>query len=221
MKQKITKQKALNAFAVDVTTLEVLVTKLKVLFDEPRWSIDIDLGDRKFSFESFEELKLYAELPARVIDFLIYINQGSDKYILIQSTGGSGGDARILTTSNSEAWCVGAIETAVSFLKNHRAWYWFIRGWPLMGIIIAISVALGNLLPDAVGWKEKNTEVAAAIAISIALSVVFIKQEKFLPSGTLKVKTVESFISRYSTELTLLTSVLGLLIALLSFLSKK
>ena len=141
MEKTTWRTKTLDAFSVSIDELEGLCSRLRQEFDnddDVRTSIEFKFSDEYLTFDSVEDIKNHNINYKKVTKFTITI-YGDKKFIRLNSYEFlsfllSGPDAVIRSLSDKESWCAGVNEATVSYLKNYRAWYYFLRKRAIRGI---------------------------------------------------------------------------------------
>lgn len=212
MKREVEREQKLPAFRIGVAELEVLFDRLRALFPESEdihCSIDITLKSEKLEFESVAELKQYELLRGEITKFSLWLS-GGGKRVSLRSSGFLGGRGAISAKADSEAWCAGALETAISFLQSHRLWYhWFISsplGWVLSAFAYIPTISLA-FLPK--GTVIEKPVVYAWIAITATLAVLYVARSRLLPGSVLVFSKEDGFVQRYAAQLSLLIAVIS------------
>lgn len=224
MKREVEREESLGAFRIDLASLELLVTRLRNHFAKPefvRLSIDITLPGEKLEFESVDELRAYENLPNSISKMRIWLSGGGHRIVI--RVGSSFFDqAKVSAQAESGAWCAGALAVATEALRAHQRWYSSFRAWPF-GVLMFGSLVVSMLLVNAIekGKPETGFPALAALLACVVFGLLFLSRGALFPSGTLQIRTTESFLRRYAAELGLLLASLSLVIAVISLLSGK
>ena len=223
MKKEISRERDLPAFKTDLAGIGFLIDKLLSLFPEGKChtSITIKTNNEEFSFEAAHEVANVRELPDRVTSFSLRISEG-DRRLFFYPGGFMGSAARITAVADSEAWCAGAIETALQFFRQNRTWYSWFRGWPIGALLLLnfntpfIMAALGL----SSRFVAPNVLITWIVSLLIAFTL-YSGRGRLLPSAILEIRRTESIIRRYISELTLLVSLLALILTIIGWFIKK
>ena len=228
MERKVEREKLLPAFSISVAELEVLWIQLQKLFDEGEnkkyGSITITLPSEKLVFDTIEELKQYKHLKGKVSNFSLMLSEySSQRHITISSGYTLNPQALLRAAGDNEAWCAGVIEVVMSFLQNHKAWYsWFVTaplGWCL---VLLINVPTIHSLFLTKEEKIDKFFLAAWIAITITIAIIYIGRTKLLPSSIIRLSNEESFIKKYGIELSLIIAIVSAILTIIGwFVSTK
>lgn len=225
MERTVERERKLTAFEIDLGDLEALVQRLYQLFREEDYivcKIDIPLKQEYLSFKSVQEIKEYGLLKGRINKFYIRIFDHHCRSISIRSGGEIIFLSSVSVSSESEAWCAGAIETISSFLHTRRVWYhWFIT-WPftlLALILVGIPYAFEKYAqkdvlqnkPFAIGW----------LIILILFFILSLAKGKLLPAATLNISNEEGFLRRRAPELTLVIALLSAVLTIIGWFVSK
>jgi len=217
MKKEISRKRNLPAFKTDLAGLEFLVDKLLSLFPERkcRPSITINVRNEEFKFDTLEEIGKTRELPDRVTSFSLWLSEGSKRFSFYPG-GFLGSASSITAVADNEAWCAGAIETALQFFRQNRAWYSWFRGWPI-GALTLVAFNIPSIMM-ATGLSSMFVTPKILITWVVSLLVVFalyLGRGRLLPSAVLEIRRTESVIKRHVSELTFLVSLLALLLTII------
>jgi hypothetical protein len=211
MKKKASFSRKLPAFIVTPTELERLVVRLgSQLGDKFEVTINIEVKNEEWTFNSFAELHSATDLPNVVTAFKVWLRtEGRD--IRIRTDGMWGIDGAVDADAEDAVWCIGVVESARQLMRAHRRWYSWIRGWP-----IGAAVVLLFLLPISVAMTPYRS-VTNAVSFYIAWGILFIVfwslyifRGRLLPPGTILLRQTDSFLRRYLPEITLLLSMAAL-----------
>lgn len=215
MKRDVERRKKLPAFSLGIGELEILWKRLLALFENPdkvHGQIEITLPTETLKFDNLEELKRYTQLRGRIMNFSIYVSQGSRRIYIPSRSGIFRPDpTEVSATAENEAWCAGAVDTVYSFLQSHKVWYhWFVSaplGWIFIVFINALSIA--NLFFPKETVYQKPI-VVPWLTITLALAILYVTKGKLLPWSTLRISEEESFIRRHIGEISLIVSLIGI-----------
>ena len=234
MKRIVTREKRLPAFKIDSSAFCLLVDKLVATFPDPKTvhqSIDVNVSEQEtLSFNNTSEFQSCTTLPESITRFHISLLQGSQSVGLRSSEYQT---CSVHADGESEAWCAGAVEVALSFLSPHKVWYHILAAQPLVLRVLLMSIfvvsaafatmSLFSALITPIQGLNTPMSVSASVGL-IPLSIIFIivlaNQNRFLPSARIVVRRKEGFIRRHSTEIMLTTSLIGLMLELFNILEK-
>jgi hypothetical protein len=212
MKREVERERVLPAFSLSVGELELLVSRLVNLFDDPSKvysSIDVRLPSEKLAFSTVNELSEYKQLPSRIASFSIWLSH-QDKRVVVRSGQMIATRAHVSAKAETEHWCAGAIDTAYTFVASHRVWYgWFVSapiGWALF--------ALANVPGIAVALLPKDYRIGQMFIVGwggtlLSLLLLYFAREKLLPSAVIRVSESGGFIRNHIAELSLAIAILS------------
>lgn len=216
MKREIEREVRLPAFNLNIGELELLWQKTIALFDptNPIYAnINLSLPNEKIEFVSIDELKSYAELHGRVVNFSIHASQGK-RTVSIKTGGLFNSIPTLRITGDSDVWCAGANESLLSVISRNKVWYsWFIYApFNTMFMVLALSP-----------WFVKQLSTKAIdppmpvvlIWLGALMTFGFIGyfREKLLPAASITFSNELGFIRRYGSELGLLLGIMSIAIA--------
>lgn len=125
--------------------------------------------------------------------------------------------AQVIASSETEAWCAGAIDTAYSFVRSHKLWYnWFVSapGW-----LLFILVNVPGLLSL---YKPLSPPVAWGWSFAfIALLLLYFGREKVLPAAVIQVSPSYGFFRNHIPELSLVAAVIAIIIKVVGWFIPK
>ena len=236
MNRRVSRKKNLDSFSIDIDILSNLFDKLQELLNEKensKVSIAFELKEETLYFDSVEEIRQYAEqsksFPKRINKYKIsgfalfgenersvYIWPDFERMMCIDAT------------SDSEAWCAGAIESVTSFLRPHRAWYYFlyrIKIWWFMGLSFLALLVLGfldslKLLESGIG-KIIGIITAYLFLLSLIISILLFVSRKIIPHSEIRVSKQEGFFRLRHREILIFIGAVGLVLELVRFLASK
>lgn len=212
MERKVERERKLAAFEIDLGDLEALLQRLLQLFDQDHiyCKIEIPLKQESLTFESVKEIKEYDALKGRIRKFYIKVFDRNYRSISISSGSRIFYQSSVSATSESEAWCAGAIEIVTSFLQTRKVWYhWFIA-WPYT-LLVFISVGIPFVIQKLINndlFKNKTFAVGWLL-IMLLFAVLSVSREKFLPAAALNISNEEGFLRRRTPELTLIIALIS------------
>ncbi|MDE2179878.1 MAG: hypothetical protein KGJ40_03400 [candidate division NC10 bacterium] len=224
VRREVSRKRLLSTFRIDVAELELLWNRLLELFadkDKVHASITVELGNEKFDFDRPADLAECADLPATVNNFYLYMSHAGRR-VTVGANSFVAARPEVRATGDTEAWCAGAVETAVAFLDRHRVWYhWFLVapvGWLLLVCIYGVALAMA--------FAPRDTKVPTAVAIgwaalTVVLLVLFFSRAKLLPVCALEVRDEPSFLRRYAGELTLLVAAISAVLTVVGWFVSK
>lgn len=224
MKREVERERELPAFSVTVGELEVLWQRLALLFDDPSnlyASIDVRLPSEQLEFANVEELRQYEHLPPQITDFTIRLSQ-KGRSVRIRSGRLLTAKANVSATSETEAWCAGAIDTVYSFLQSHKLWYsWFVSA-PIGWLLFFVSNMPGPvLLLMPKDGKIDRIVVFGWLGAFITLFLLYFGRERLLPSGVLRVSATTGFVRRYVAELSLAIAIVSAILTIIGWFVAK
>jgi len=225
MKREIERVRELPAFSLSLGELETLWSRLLGLFNDSETlytSIDIKLPLEKLEFSNIEELKEYKLLPPNVTNFSIVLSQKNRRVSLRVEDCVYSRKAQVRASSETEAWCAGAIDTFYTFIQSHKLWYnWFISA-PIGWLIIA-SISIPELLLFFVfkGYQIDRTIVFSWITTLIVLISLYFFREKLLPAGILRISENNGFIRNHIGELSLILAIISVILTVVGWFITK
>lgn len=225
MKRSISRDKKIAPFSLNLEDLKKLCSELSKEFDNPNdvyISIDVDLpGGVNLQFNSIEEMTGYQSLPDVIDEYEITINDEKREFSL-RYPGYFSSKASISTRSEKEVWCIGMIEKAVSALRKHRVWhYWIPRNpflWASIGIFfILYLIFLNQFSGQDAFWELISTPFGWGCVATIILCSAFMNwtPNNIFPTGEIRMKEKESFMRRHYQELTVLSALAGILVTII------
>lgn len=218
MRREVERTKKMPSFSITVGELEELWNRLTSLWesDLTYCSLDIELASEWLEFSSISELRDYANMPDRITKFSMSFSGDGNR---ISMRSGVLNDTNIIVraTSDSEAWCAGAIETIYSYLNTYKKWYsWFNVapiGWFLFFFGNIPNIAWVILPKDALS----TTAIVAWLAALITIGILYVFRGKLFPGSILQVRESEGFIRKNSAELSLAIALLSLIATILGW----
>jgi hypothetical protein len=224
MRQEVHRESSLPAFELNIGDLELLLERLRALFDSPvdvRSSIDIDLKSEQLSFSSVDEIRAFNELPKRCTKFRISLSQGS-KRLSISSNAFFRSNGRVFASAEHEAWCAGVVDTVNSFILPRRTWYWWIIAAPLnMLFYVYFGVSLTLLASLPKGKQIELRMIFAWAGMFIFLGILALGKERLLPASAIQKSEEEGFVRNHIAELSLAVAALSALISLIGLFLPK
>ena len=211
MKREYNKTKKLPSFIIDLNKLEILYKRLNSLFDTEdseklNSSISIEIDTETLFFDDIEDINRNShELPNKIENFSISVSKKWGKSVDIYSYGSPffPFNYTVCATSDSEAWCAGAVETAYSFFNSNSRWYKFISsfiGWMILIIILSFFVLKHN------EWYLKNCAEPLFYTLILFCFFYFFRGKLF-PYGVLVIKEEDNFFRKYDKEIGLFVTV--------------
>jgi hypothetical protein len=223
MNREVEREKRIPAFSIKISELEALWVRLSSLFDDTQkilGSINITLPKEKLEFVNIEELKNYSNLKGVVTNFSLSLSQ-SGRRIYISSGSFVTPKSVVSANSETEAWCAGAVETVLSFLRSYKVWYSWIASAPLGWILIIFanvpSIASQTLPKGTIG----ELSLTGWIATLVALVFLYLFRWRLFPAATLCITDEEGFVKRHSPELSLIIALISVALTLISLFLKK
>ena len=229
MERTFRREKKLDEFVLDSSDFESLWVKLSAQFDNPddmSASFEIKLQGETLKFRSIEEIEQCLELPDIIAQYSLTLIQ-DNRYVSLKSEDSLDVRERavIRVAADDVGWCAGVIETAVLFLRKYRVWYRWIYS-SIAKFILAVTVAI-VCVPGAIyELLETGETKMQAILISVLLPVSSMSTywflgfltKRLLPANAIRTSEKESFLRRRGTELVLIFTVIGVVIAAISLL---
>lgn len=194
MERSTWRENTVAAFSININELGGICSQLRQEFrnaNNVRISIEFNFPNEDFTFESVDDIRANDMHIDKSTRFSLTMISSSDysnsyDYFVLKYPLYSGSDVSIRSSSDSEAWCAGINEAAISYLRRYRTWYhWLVHRfvwWPF-GILTAIfiSVFAYDLLPTPFR--------ALASPSLLALCLVFLSyKHRILPSGTIRIR---------------------------------
>lgn len=224
MKREVERERELPAFALSVGELEVLWMRLAALFDDPtdiNAYIHIRIPSEQLEFDSIEELRQYKRLPIRVTEFTVRLFKNG-RSVIIYSGRFLNTKSKVSATSETEAWCAGAIDTVFSFVQSHKLWYnWFVSapiGWILI-FLIYIPWAVLLFMPK--GSQIDSVIVFGWLGAVSALLLLYFGRERLLPSAVLKISESDGFVRKHVAELSLVIAIVSVILTIIGLVITK
>lgn len=212
MKREIERSRELPAFSLNVGEIQLLWSRLLKLFDDKSRvyaALDVSLPSEQLEFSSAEEFAAYSELPARITRFTLRLSQ-EGKRVSVRSGRMLALRAEVVSSSPTEAWCAGAIDTVYSFVRSRKVWYnWFTTapiGW--------ILILLGNVPNLFFILAPKDSTISKAVifgwlGLMVTLLILYFGREKLLPSAVIRIREESGFIRAHVAELSLALAALS------------
>lgn len=213
MRKRVSREAALPSFHVSLEELDVLVEKMRSVLRGSgpgaiETEITVDVGGDGISFQGVNEMRGSDELPKRALKFWVEV-YCENVQIRLDSRYEEAG-AAIYVRGESSGWCAGAIEEIRSYLNRRRAWYWWFRGFPLGALVwtpLVIAAALEKIWDVKVG----STGIGSAMAVAF---VLYVSRPAVFPNGVIELHFDDHWVRRYSLEIALVVSVLGLIVSI-------
>jgi hypothetical protein len=221
MKREIERSAVLQSISIDLAELSVLIDKLLTQFANPakaNVAISVQLNKEKVTAASVAELEEATDLPARVTEFSIAINEeilGPRRVVYVWSKTFASKTPRVTAIGESEAWAAGAIETTKVFFARHRRPFSWVSRIP-MGMV-AFTATLLLLWAGAQTWKAGQpipwSWVAGYLAL-LSLDLVHVR----VAECQLILRESESRLTRALPMLGLVVALASLGVAILAWL---
>lgn len=211
MERKITRERSLPSFSIDVAQLESLLNKIIAQFSSCDWlktSIIINLPTEELTFDNIDELKASVDLPNEITDFKLNIISNLDSISIYSNYSGK---YKVTATSSDEVWCVGIVEMVLSTAMLNKRFYSMINkidpfiamNFVVVGIVI---ISLFDLIPS--GY---TVNLYAIIGLFLTISLMAYIKHKYLPSFVLRLNKPDNIFKQYSAEImTISTAIIAL-----------
>ena len=196
IERNMERTRRIDAFSISIEELSGLCSRLQAEFEKKAdvyTRIEVELPNERVVVtpDSIGELASLAPVH-RVTQFTIALHEEEKHFRLSTSPISS---AVAYASSNSEAWCAGINEAAVSYLRKRRAWhYWFQRWyvlWPA-GLIVYFPLTYGiNTVWDSIGAKLLTSGV-----MGLCLGVCLAFRDRVFPNGNRPTHS-ETFLHAY------------------------
>lgn len=238
MNRRVSREKGLDSFSIDIDILSHLLDKLLELFNEKenlKTSIEFELKEEYLNFDNVEEIRQYAEqnksFPKIINKYSLEVyghspfEDGGLSFVYIRPNF-IGNRVYVRATSNSDAWCAGAIDSVTSFLRPHRVWYYFlyrIKIWWVVSIGFLSLLMFGfldslKLLESGTG-KIIGTITAYLLLLSLITSIVLFVLKNIIPPSEIKISKQEGFIRLRYREILIFIAVVGFLFEFVRFVA--
>lgn len=205
------------AFACELATFEHFLNEMAKEFPSgnPSVSISVKMPGESLSFKSVEEMRQYQALPFRISNLTVQIGDYLSKDARHLYLGNSALDLpQVSVEGSSEVWCAGLIEKMRLFAKQHRSWYWFIKPWMLMILNLSTSAAVAVGLTSPFQYRLSLLGKGSLIIfLCIVIYLCFCYGQIFKPFVLIS-GLKESWLKKYSTELTIAAAMVSALAAL-------
>jgi hypothetical protein len=225
MNREVTREKKLPVFSIVLGDLDALVSRLINLFEDQektRVSIDIKLKNEKLEFENIKELCEYKELPSKVTQFSLYISGGGNR-VSISADSIFNPLAIVRATANNEAWCAGAIETVFSFISSYKRWYHFFVAAPIGWFLFILgnipAIVLFTPISNFLSFNTLGT-IGYFLPL-IVLAILYFFRPKLFPARVIVINENETFIRKYSAELSLAIASISVIISIIGLYLNK
>jgi len=223
MEREVEREKKLPAFSIRLGELEALWQRLLSLYDNAEnvyGSIDITLSAEKLEFDNIEELKQYPGLKGKITNFSLRVSKGGRR-VYLRSGSFLNSECIVSAAAETEAWCAGAIETVFSFLRSYKVWYSWLASAPLGWVLLIFanipSIAFWTLPKGSIGMLS----ITGWLSTLIALVFIYFFRWRLFPVAAIRITEEESYIRRYSSELSLIIALLSVILTLVSLFLKK
>jgi len=223
MKKRVSREKRLPAYRLDLAALEALIAKLIPEFgQEPRVRVHIELKNAQYDFSSVDEIRACTDLPSEVVDFRLSVGDSSyEKDCTVRSGGFFNSGPKVMAESDSEAWCAGVVEIVVTFITTNRRWYSAITGWPIYIIAIFSPLLFSALSSSKFTSLNSHPYWWLPLAlIWLVSSVIFYAPSRTLPNAVLQVRSIDSVLRKFMPELTLLTAAIAVIVSVVGLFTK-
>ena len=227
MKRKVTREKELPAFKIDLIELGLLQKRCRATFDRPdevRFSINIRLVNEKLMFASVAEMEAYEHLPDKVTDFSLWFSQ-DDRRIFLLSTSLLGMVPEVSAEGEAESWSAGAVETVYSFLNGHKTSYDWLTKLPIGWLIIFFGFLLAMfpliLKSELIAESALAAITLSWLSLSVAVGLLFLTRHRVFPMMVLQVRQSEGFIRRHAGELSLAVAVTSAILTVVGWFFAK
>ncbi|MDO9365229.1 MAG: hypothetical protein Q7T58_02645 [Methylotenera sp.] len=223
MKKRVSREKRLPAFRLDLAAFEALIGKLIPEFGEdPKVRVHIELKNTQYDFSSVDEIRACSDLPSEVVDFRLTVGDSSyTKDCTVRSGGIFSSAPKVMAESDSEAWCAGVVEIVVTFISSNRRWYSGITGWPIY-IIAVFSPVIFSVL-SSTKFAPLNSHPYWWLPLTLiwlVCSVIYFAPSRTLPNAVLQVRPIESILRKFMPELTLLTAAIAVIVSIIGLFVK-
>ena len=142
MTRKVSRSRHVDPYSIDLGALDAFCERISARFDGSSGiNITIKAPDEEFDFEDVAEMYNCNDLPETIHKFQIhFLSEDYGNSCFVYSPDDGGHRCTISANADNEGWCADVIETAASFLKRHRTWYFFV-------FRPSFLIALGFLFP--------------------------------------------------------------------------
>lgn len=218
MEREVRREKKLPAFILSVNDLEILASKILLLFPPgctPLLEVTVKLRDETLRFEDIEELKDYRFGATQIVSFSLFCTSSPSRRSISISTF-LDQLSSVLARGQDEAWCAGAVETVYCYLKEFKQWYSFVYSPITFGLALIFSSLLTFATGrPAVSFMGVSTEKLSPVswAVLLCVFILIFLREKVLPPARLRLVENQNFVRRYNAELTVAIAFGALLIA--------
>ena len=215
MKRNLTRSTKLPPFSIDIPKLELFVSQICELFPsgDPRLNFTAYVGSDDLTFDSTEDVKSNAAyLPNRITRFyLSVVGDGRVVRIRVRFTSGAEAEAE----GETDVWCAGALALAQRVATDNRTWYSFLR--PRYLWIAAILTGTVPPVLQLAGKLELSTAASVAwLIVNLLLWALYFSSPRLLPHAIVVIRSEDNWLREYSTELTLLLSVIALVVSIVT-----
>lgn len=214
MKRSVWREKKVDAFSISIDELDDLCSLLLREFGDAKdisLSIELNFPNEIIKFESVNDLKANNVHVNKSTNFSLTIHSSSNYFVLKYSSG-LGSDPSVRSSSDSEAWCAGINDVAISCLRRYRVWYyWAVHRffwWPVGILLYALTEYL-----FFVHFQNAISSTSILLTI-IFLSFLFHKHRLF-PCGAIRIHQKK----RNIKTILLIISITGIIIGIISNLS--
>ncbi len=219
MKRSFERRSKLPAFACELATFENLLNEMAEEFPSksPKLSISVSLSGEDLTFESIEEIRQYNALPSRISNLSVRLGEYAQEGTRSLSVRSGIMDLpQVYADGPSEAWCAGLVEKTRLFARHHRRWYWFIKPW----VVWLLTVVTGGFLSFGATGPEKyrlsKIGLGSLLIFWLITWYLFFSYGRIFKPMVLITNLEESWLKRYSTELTIAAAVVSALATLYS-----
>lgn len=226
MKRETSRELKLPSFSISIDELSVLINQIKEHFSNQDGiviSIEISMRNEIFRFDSVEELTSYPTIAESVTNFSVFVSQiGNDRRIYIRSGHFFNGyRSTASATSDSDIWCVGAIEVVRSFFQSRKLWYHWFLVTPFGWILFFVATTPSILLKIAPETKMESSVGFAWLAIVLTIFVLWIGKGRLLPNSKLRLSETDGFFRKRVPELSLLLAFISVVLTVLGWFVDK
>lgn len=178
MTRSVSRSHHLDPFSLDLCELRTFCAKISERFDgNNRLDISVHLPDEILRFKTVEEMIGYDYLPDTIYHYMIrFSDYESGNSCDIHCSDISCLRCTISATADNEGWCADVVETAISFLRKFRTWYFFLfrRAFvTFLALIVPLTIYVIARLLGIISGDTTSLAISLIISLFLELAIFF------------------------------------------------
>jgi hypothetical protein len=224
MQREVTRERTLPAFQIDTAALELLWQKIQPLFGSEktmRSYMKIDLAGETLNVKHPSELRGNSDLPPTLTRFTLYFSEG-DRSVRVSSQTSFADRPSVRASADNEAWCAGAVKTVVNFVQSRQPWYSWLASAPYGWMVIAANLPnIALMVTPALKQRLPSFAATAVMVVFFLFLLLFFVRARVFPAAVIRLSSNENFVRRYTPEITVGLTALGVVVAVIALFVAK